>query len=182
MPGEFKNEALVDFTDPDIAAKMEKALRNVSANLGKDYPLIVGGETITTDAKINSIDPANPDQIVGTSSKATREIAEKAMSAATEAFEKWRFVSAAERAEYLFKAAKIIRDNKYDFSAWMCYEVGRVLRPRSDSIRAGTASHQNRGRSKRSRVHSPRRRRRNSAVELPVRHYGRYDDGGPGGG
>jgi 1-pyrroline-5-carboxylate dehydrogenase len=125
MPGEFKNEALVDFTDPDIAAKMEKALRNVSANLGKDYPLIVGGERITTDAKITSIDPSNPDQIVGTSSKATRDIAEKAMSAATEVFEKWRFVPAAERAEYLFKAAKIIRDNKYDFSAWMCYEVGK---------------------------------------------------------
>jgi 1-pyrroline-5-carboxylate dehydrogenase len=125
MPGEFKNEALVDFTNPEIAAKMEKALRQVGANLGKDYPLIVGGERITTDNKINSIDPSNPDQVVGTASKATREIAEKAMKAATQAFEKWRFVPAEERAEYLFKAAKVIRDNKYEFSAWMCYEVGK---------------------------------------------------------
>jgi len=126
MPGEFTNEAFVDFTNPEIAAKMEKALRKVSGELGKDYPLIVGGEQITTDDKINSINPSDPDQLVGKSSKATREIAEKAMTAANEAFEKWRFVPAAERAEYLFKAAKIIRDNKYDFSAWMCYEVGKT--------------------------------------------------------
>lgn len=125
MPGEFTNEAFVDFTNPEIAAKMEKALRKVSRELGKDYPLIVGGEQITTDDKINSINPSDPDQLVGKSSKASREIAEKAMAAASEAFEKWRFVPAAERAEYLFKAAKIIRDNKYDFSAWMCYEVGK---------------------------------------------------------
>jgi 1-pyrroline-5-carboxylate dehydrogenase len=125
MPGEFKNEPLVDFTNPDIAAKMQKALRKVESELGRDYPLVVGGERITTDAKINSIDPSSPDQIVGKSSKATKEIAEKALQAATNAFEKWRFVPAAERAEYLFKAAKIIRDNKYEFSAWMCYEVGK---------------------------------------------------------
>jgi 1-pyrroline-5-carboxylate dehydrogenase len=125
MPGEFTNEALVDFTNPDIAAKMEKALRKVATNLGHDYPLIVGGERINTDAKITSIDPSSPDQIVGTSSKATSDIAEKAIAAASDAFEKWRFVPAAERAEYLFKAAKIIRDNKYEFSAWMCYEVGK---------------------------------------------------------
>jgi 1-pyrroline-5-carboxylate dehydrogenase len=125
MPGEFKNEPLVDFTNPDIAAKMETALRKVESELGRDYPLVVGGERITTDAKINSIDPSNPDQIVGKSSKATKEIAEKALQAATNAFEMWRFVPAAERAEYLFKAAKIIRDNKYEFSAWMCYEVGK---------------------------------------------------------
>ena len=126
MPGEFTNEAFVDFTNPDIAARMEKALRKVSGELGRDYPLIVGGEKITTDDKINSIDPSNPDQLVGKSSKATREIAEKAIAVASEAFDKWRFVPAAERAEYLFKAAKIIRDNKYEFSAWMCYEVGKT--------------------------------------------------------
>lgn len=125
MPGEFVNEPLVDFTKPANAEKMEKALRKVGANLGQDYPLIVGGETITTDAKITSIDPANPDQIVGTASKASSDVAEKAMATALETFEKWRFVPAAERAEYLFKAAKIIRDNKYEFAAWMCYEVGK---------------------------------------------------------
>ena len=60
MPSEFKNEAFVDFNNPKIAAEMEKALSKVSSSLGKEYPLIVGGERITTDGKINSINPSNP--------------------------------------------------------------------------------------------------------------------------
>ncbi len=31
-----------------------------------------------------------------------------------------------ERAEYLFKAAKIIRDDKHYYSAWMCFETGKT--------------------------------------------------------
>jgi 1-pyrroline-5-carboxylate dehydrogenase len=125
MRGEFKNEALADFGNPEVAAAMEKALDKVSANLGKDYPLIVGGERITTDQKLKSIDPSDPSQVVGTVSKATREIAEKAIATARETFETWRFVPAEKRAQYLFDAAKIIRDNKYEYSAWMCHEVGK---------------------------------------------------------
>ena len=125
MPGEFVNEALVDFNNPEIAAEMEKALEKVRTELGREYPLVVGGEKITTEGKINSIDPSDPSRVIGVASKATSEIAEKAIKTATETFESWRFVPAAERAEYLFKAAKIIRDRKFEFSAWMCYETGK---------------------------------------------------------
>jgi 1-pyrroline-5-carboxylate dehydrogenase len=125
MPGEFKNEPLSDFNDPVNVNTMEKALEKVRAALGREYPLIVGGEAITTDNKITSIDPSDPDQVVGVVSKAPREVAEKALQVGYEAFESWRFKPAAERAEYLFKAAKIIRDRKHEFSAWMCYETGK---------------------------------------------------------
>jgi 1-pyrroline-5-carboxylate dehydrogenase len=125
MPGEFKNEALVDFGKAENASAMEKALEKVRSSLGREYPLVVGGEKIHTEGKINSIDPSDPSQVVGVVSKATREIAEKAIETATKSFESWRFVPAAERAEYLFKAAKIIRDNKFEFAAWMCYETGK---------------------------------------------------------
>ena len=36
-----------------------------------------------------------------------------------------RIVVVDKRAEYLFKAAKIIRDRKFEFGAWMVYEVGK---------------------------------------------------------
>jgi len=125
MPGEFKNEALVDFSKPENAAKMQEALEKVRASLGREYPLVIGGEKISTKNKINSIDPSNPEQVVGVVSKADRKLAEKAVTAAAEAFEKWRFTPASERAKYLFEAARIIRENKFEFSAWMCYEVGK---------------------------------------------------------
>jgi 1-pyrroline-5-carboxylate dehydrogenase len=125
MPGEFKNEALVDFNNPEIASAMQNALDKTRLALGREYPLVVDGERITTDNKIRSIDPSNPDQVIGVVSKATRDIAEQAVAAANKAFETWRFVPAAERAEYLFKAAKIVRERKFDFSAIMCFETGK---------------------------------------------------------
>ena len=61
MPSEFVNEPLEDFSNPEIAAKMESALERVRAELGVEYPLLIDGEKVTTDAKITSIDPSNPD-------------------------------------------------------------------------------------------------------------------------
>ncbi len=50
----------------------------------------------------------------------------RAIDSATEAFKSWRNVSAEERAEYLFKAAAIIRDRKHYFSAWMVFETSKT--------------------------------------------------------
>jgi len=125
MPSEFVNEALVDFSDPANASRMQAALDKVRGELGRDYPLRVGGERINTDAKIRSIDPSNPDSVIGTVSKADKAIAQKAIDVAAERFETWKYVPAEERARYLFDAAKIIRERKFEFSAWMVYEVGK---------------------------------------------------------
>jgi 1-pyrroline-5-carboxylate dehydrogenase len=125
MSTEFVNEPFSDFSDPEVAAKMEDALSRVRDELGRDYPLVIGGEPVTTDARITSIDPSNPDNVVGKVSKASQDIVQQAMDAATAAFESWRKVPAEERARYLFDAAKIIRDDKFYYGAWMVYEVGK---------------------------------------------------------
>jgi 1-pyrroline-5-carboxylate dehydrogenase len=125
MPSEFKNEALMDFTDPKNIQAMEKALGQVASSLGKRYDLIIGGKKITTPDTIQSLDPSNPPSVVGVSSKAGQKEAEMAMEAALKTFETWKRVSPEERAEYLFKAAAIIRERKFEFSAWMVYEVGK---------------------------------------------------------
>ena len=105
MSKEFVNEPLSDFGDAKTAARMEEALERVHGELGRDYPLIVGGEKIATDAKITSIDPSDPDHVVGRASKATAEVAQQAIDVARSAFAEWRNVSAEARARYLFDAA-----------------------------------------------------------------------------
>jgi 1-pyrroline-5-carboxylate dehydrogenase len=125
MPSEFKNEPLTDFTDPANAAAMEKALAKVASELGGEYDLVIGGKRKKTKDHITSIDPSNPDTVIGRVAKATSEDAEEAFRVATEAFETWRHVAPAERAEYLFKAAAKVRERKHEFSAWMVYEVGK---------------------------------------------------------
>jgi 1-pyrroline-5-carboxylate dehydrogenase len=47
------------------------------------------------------------------------------MNKALATFETWKKVAPAKRAEYLFKAAKLMRERKFELCAWMIYEVGK---------------------------------------------------------
>ncbi len=125
MPTPFVNEPFSNFGDPAVAAKMQTALDQVRSELGRDYPMVIGGEKLKATGRITSIDPSNPDNVVGRVAEGTRKHAEQAMNVALETFETWRKVSAEERASYLFRAAKIIRERKFYYAAWMVYEVGK---------------------------------------------------------
>jgi 1-pyrroline-5-carboxylate dehydrogenase len=128
----FKNEALTDFTKPANRKAMEKALAKVKKMLGKEYPIVIGGEEILTENKFNSTNPSRPSEVIGTFQKADARLADKAIEAAAAKFEEWKWVDAKKRAEYLFKAAKIMRKRKHEFSAVMVYEVGKTW-PEADA-------------------------------------------------
>ncbi len=121
----YKNESYTDFTLEINKAKMETALSVVDSQKGKDYPLIVGGKKINTDAKITSINPSKIKEIIGTAACADTEIAEEAIQCSLEAFATWKEVSPRQRASYLFKAAAILRRRKFEFSAWLVEEAGK---------------------------------------------------------
>ncbi|MCC6864791.1 MAG: L-glutamate gamma-semialdehyde dehydrogenase [Ignavibacteria bacterium] len=121
----FKNEPFTDFTNPKNAAKFREALAKVKSELNKDYPLIIGGEKIFTEDKIESINPSNTSEITGRVSKATPELANRAIETAHLKFNEWKNTPARKRSDYLFKAASIMRKRKFEFAAWMVYEVGK---------------------------------------------------------
>jgi len=121
----YKNEQYVDFSQPGPAEEMKKALAKVRSELGKHYPLVIGGEHVTTDGRIKSVNPAKPSEIVGETSKATAELADRAVKVAAETFKTWRNVATEERARYLLRASAIMRRRLYEFSAWMCFDVSK---------------------------------------------------------
>ena len=123
--GEFHNEPFVDFSKHENAHAMKEALERVSDLLGHEYELVIGGERLRTTGKIESRNPAKPSQIVGIHQKAGAEHAEKAMQAALKAFETWQYTPVEERASLLLNAAHIIRERKFEFCAWLTYEVGK---------------------------------------------------------
>jgi 1-pyrroline-5-carboxylate dehydrogenase len=122
---EFANEAFVDFTRPENKASMEAALKKVAAEFGKEYPMYIGGEKVYTTEKMASTNPSHPSQVIGVFQAGSKEHADKAVEAAWKAFETWKKVPAEERAECLFRAARIVRERKFEISAWICYEVGK---------------------------------------------------------
>ena len=135
--GEFRNEPFVDFSKPENRKAMEQALEKVKGELGREYPILIGGKEIRTPDKIKSINPSHPEQVVGVFQKGTVELASQAVEAAHHAFQQWKKVPAAERAECLFRAADILRKRRLELNAWLVYEVGKTW-PEADGDVAET--------------------------------------------
>jgi 1-pyrroline-5-carboxylate dehydrogenase len=126
---EFRNEPFTDYSQPENQIAMQAAIEGVRSELGKEYPIVINGEKITLESKFQSINPANKTEVVGVFSEAdtdAQNLVDKAIEAATNAFQVWKNVPAADRAEYLFKAAEIIRQRKHYFSAWMVFETAKT--------------------------------------------------------
>jgi 1-pyrroline-5-carboxylate dehydrogenase len=123
--GQFANEAFVDFTQAENKAAMEMALKKVAGEFGREYPMYIGGEKVFTTAKMMSTNPSHPSQVIGVFQAANAEHANHAVLAANKAFDSWKRVPAERRAECLFRAARMIRERKFEISAWICYEVGK---------------------------------------------------------
>src|ERR1700758_4668571 len=114
---EFTNEPFVDFSKPENRAAMEAALKKVAGGFGREYPMYVGGEKVTTAEKIKSTNPSHPSQVIGIVQSASAEQARQAIESAHAYFETWKKVPAEKRAGMLFRAAEIIRQRKFEISA-----------------------------------------------------------------
>ncbi len=128
MPRKLKEYApttYLDFSKPSIRNRQRQAIDDVRRRFNKTYPLVINGRRVKAGHIADSLNPANTTEIVGRFYHATKKEAELAIQAASKAFESWKNVPAQKRADYLFKAAKVIRDRRYEINAWMISEVGK---------------------------------------------------------
>ena len=123
--GPFVNEPMLDFSRDDNARRMRAAIEKVSGQLGREYDLIIGGKRVKTAEKIKSINPAKPSQLVGLHQKAGKEHVEPAMQAALNAFENWGRTSVEDRAGLVFRVGDLLRERKFEFMAWLVFEVSK---------------------------------------------------------
>jgi len=121
----FKNEPLLDFRRPENRKSMEAALAKVRGELGREYPMVIGGSTVEASHKLDSINPARKDEVVGRAQKGSREDAERALDAAWKAFDSWKRTTPAERAGFSIKLAEKMRERRFELNAMMVYEVGK---------------------------------------------------------
>src|ERR1700739_1253178 len=121
----FKNEPLTDFGNAENARKMKAAITKVRAELGREYDMVIGEKLIKTTEKIKSVNPAKPSEVVGVFQSAGREHVEPAIQAALTAFETWKRTTVEQRAALVHTVACILRERKFEFAAWMVFEVGK---------------------------------------------------------
>ena len=121
----FRNEPYTDFSLPENRQAMKAALAKVRSELGREYPLVIGGREVFTRDRLRSYNPARPSEVVGIFAKAGQDEVEPAMNAALAAYEDWSRTPVAERVRLVLRLADLIRRRRHEFSAWMIFEVGK---------------------------------------------------------
>jgi 1-pyrroline-5-carboxylate dehydrogenase len=113
----FQNEPLSDFSDPDRAAAYRQALAGVRRSFGSHKPLIIGGKEVDTGERIASLNPAQPEEVVGTVAAAGAPQVDAALEAAWRAFPDWAARPVAERAAATIKLAAELRRRRWELEA-----------------------------------------------------------------
>ncbi|MFQ5708681.1 MAG: L-glutamate gamma-semialdehyde dehydrogenase [bacterium] len=125
MIAEFKNHPLTDFTREDNRQRMLEALAQVEHEFDRVYPLYIDGQEVKTDEIFKSFNPCEKEQVVGACHKAGTQEVDRALAAAQKAFKSWSQVDPEARADYLFRAAGVMRRRQLEINAWMVFETGK---------------------------------------------------------
>jgi len=125
IPDRFSNEPTHRFTESDERKAFHSALDRVRGKFGESYPLFIGGREQETGRYIDSINPAQPEELVGKVSCAGIAEADLAVQAAVGAFPGWSVAPVEERAGLLRKVAILLRQRRDEFASWEVYEAGK---------------------------------------------------------
>ncbi|HYE14795.1 MAG TPA: aldehyde dehydrogenase family protein [Pyrinomonadaceae bacterium] len=77
--------------------------------------------------RVDNVNPANTDDVLGTVRLSTREEAARAVEAASEAFRSWRSTPAPARGRIVARAARLLEDDKENLARILTREEGKTL-------------------------------------------------------
>jgi len=111
--------------DPVMNASFDEAIEMVRGQLGRTWPLHVGGERRLTGATDDSLSPADTRVVVARVARGSADHVQSAVAVAKAAFPTWSHTPWPRRAALLAQAANIIRRRRYELAAWMIFEMGK---------------------------------------------------------
>ncbi|HEY9825023.1 MAG TPA: L-glutamate gamma-semialdehyde dehydrogenase, partial [Stenomitos sp.] len=117
-----------DYALAHLRQQAQQAFTTVQQQLGKQYWPLINGEPTLAPTTNSSVNPSNPEEIVGKVGQATEEMAQTAIAAAKAAFPQWMKTPVQERASILRRAADLMTQRRQELAVWMVLEVGKALR------------------------------------------------------
>ncbi len=96
---------------------------------GNAFLNYIGGEwkASTSGEVLESSNPANKNEVVGSVQKSTKSDLDEAVAQAKSAQKAWRKLAGAERGNYLYQAAAILEENLEEIATTMTKEMGKSL-------------------------------------------------------
>ena len=123
---DFRNEPFTDFSQPENQHAFEAALSKVRDEyLGRTWPCWIGGQEVSGKKTFEGHDPGDLSRHIGTYQELGAAEANRAVEQAYEAFPEWSRTDVHYRVDLFMRAAQALRERKHEFSAMLCYEVGK---------------------------------------------------------
>lgn len=122
----FKLTYATMFNPPEeLHERFEAALAETKSELGKEYDMIIDGQNRKAAATFEDHSPINTEWVLGRFQKGGTQDAVDAIAAARKAFPAWSTRPWQERVVFLHKAADLIDERIFKFSAVVSLEVGK---------------------------------------------------------
>ena len=192
----FRVEPLTDFSRAEARRAMDAALAQVVPQLGRTYPPIINGQTVADGGDVRfaqSLAPQADRRPLRPGQRRSRRT--KPSPRRRRRFRPGATPMPAKRADYLFRAAQVMRRRRFELAAWQVYECGKPRREADADVAesidycefygremlrlADAATPRRARRGERLFLRAARRHRRHRAVELPAGHPLRHDHGRP---
>jgi len=96
----------------------------------KVFKNFIGGEWVEsrTGQTYENLNPADTRDVIGIFQRSDKRDVDDAVSAAKQAFERWRLFPAPKRAEIIYRAGEILLERKEEYARLMTREMGKVLK------------------------------------------------------
>lgn len=123
--GAFVNAANTDYAQAANREKQRAAIQALQGQLGRKWPLVIGGRKVADRTYVDSVNPARPSQVIGSWARATVADADAAVAAARAAFPAWRATPVEDRARVLERAADLMESRRLELNALLIAEAGK---------------------------------------------------------
>ncbi|MBA3586325.1 MAG: aldehyde dehydrogenase family protein, partial [Chloroflexi bacterium] len=117
--------ATLSADNEELQSSFDAAVDRARADLGRTYPMLIGGEERTVDETFDDRSPIDTDLVVARFPVGGRQDVRDAIDAARAAFPAWRDTPWQERLAIMRKAADLISERQFDYAALMTLEVGK---------------------------------------------------------
>ncbi len=124
---EFRNEPVRDFSTVEARAAMREAIGNVKSQLGRQWPSVAGGLSLTGQL-MASHNPSRPEEVVGVVQGAAVSDVECGITRSIQGWQAWRDTPAERRVEILRTGAALMRQQRETLAAWEILECGKPWR------------------------------------------------------